>query len=134
MSVFPRRNPGHTPSAKSSKVVREIPGEHGILFVEAIRPDRVGIIPAVPEIACAELLRLPAQIRFFRFADLEGAVAKKLRVPFRQAKLPRHFGAAEFALALEPSAVHRPVPRERRAVFASEHGLHTRVCPVPEPV
>ena len=88
----------------------------------------------MPELAGPELLGLPAQVRLLRLADLEGPVAEELRVPLGQAELPRHLRAAELPLALVPAAVHRPVPGERRAVFAREDRLHALGRPVLEPV
>src|SRR2546425_7301564 len=92
------------------------------------------IIPAMPAFPGAELPGFPPQVRGFGLADLKSAVAEELRVPFGETELPRHDGAAPFALPLVPAAIHRPVPGERRAVFAGEQGLHALVRPAPEPI
>src|SRR6266496_6595882 len=92
------------------------------------------IIPSMPDLPVAELPGFPPQVRGFGFADLISAVAKELRVPFGETELPRHDGAAPFALSLIPAAIHRPVPGEGRAVFAGEQGLHALCRPVLEPV
>src|ERR1019366_10162418 len=88
----------------------------------------------MPESAGLELSRLPAQVLLFRFADLEGAVPEELRVPLRNAKLPRHGGAAEFSSPFVPAAIHRPVPGKGRAVFTGEHWFDALGRPVLEPV
>src|SRR3954465_11024073 len=134
MFVFPWRNRGDSPTAEGAPIVGEIFREDRITFGESRRTDRIGIIPTVPKITFAKLLRFPAEIGFFRLADLIGAIANELGVPFRHAEFPGHFGAAELALAFVPAAVHGPIPGERRAVFAHKGGLHTVGRPVTEPI
>ena len=101
---------------------------------KTVRADLVGIIPAMPELAGAELPGLPAQVRLLHLADPEGPVAEELGVPLGEAELPGHPRAAERPLALVPAAVHGPVPGERGAVLAGEDGLDARRRPVLEPV
>src|SRR5437016_831534 len=67
--VFPWRGRRHPPGAVGAPVVGEIHGEHGVALVEGLRSQRIGIIPAVPELAGPELRRLPAQVRLLRLAD-----------------------------------------------------------------
>src|SRR5262249_37804695 len=132
--VLPRRNAGHTPGAIRPPVVVQIQGENRIPFVEPVRADGTRVIPTMPHLALAKLPGLATEIRLFRLADLKGAIAQELGVPFGETEFPRHPGAAPLALALVPTAVHRPVPRERRAVFAGKRRLDAVGGPVLEPV
>src|SRR5439155_20892097 len=87
--IFPRRNAGHAPGAKRPPVVGQIQGEDRITFVEAVRTDRIGIIPTMPHVADAELPGFPPAIRLLRFADLKSAVSEELRAPYGKPALPR---------------------------------------------
>src|SRR2546430_17603073 len=97
---------------------------------ETWRADLDRIIPAVPDLTRAELRRLPAEVCFLCVAHGERAVTQELSVPFGVAKFPGDGGAAEFPFAVEPAAVHRPVPRKRRAVFTQEERLEACRCPI----
>src|SRR5207247_10157933 len=88
----------------------------------------------MPNVASAKLSGLPPEIRLLRFADLISAVAEKLCVPFGETEFPRHIGAAPLTPPFVPTAVHRPVPREGRAIFAGERRLDALGSPVLEPV
>src|SRR5260370_432967 len=88
----------------------------------------------MPNVTGAKLSGLPSEIRFLRFADLISAVAEELGVPFGETAFPRHLGAAPLTLPFVPAAVHRPVPREGSAVFASKRGLDAFGGPVLEPI
>src|SRR5438105_8884172 len=106
MAVLPGRDRRNAPAAKGAPIVGQIKGEERIAFLEPGRADLERIIPPMPEIAGPKLSSLPAQVGFFLLADLVSAIAEELRIPFGQAKFPGHPRAAEFPLALVPSAVH----------------------------
>src|SRR5262245_48449777 len=88
----------------------------------------------MPQPSLSKLLRFPSQISLFRFADLERAVSKELRVPFGDTEFPWNFCAAKLTLALVPASIHRPIPGEWCAVFAEEHRLYALSCPMFKPV
>src|SRR3954467_300936 len=88
----------------------------------------------MPNCSGLKLFGLPSQVGRLRLADLKGAIAQELRVPFREAELPWHLGAAELTLAFVPSAIHGPIPGEGRAVLAHKRRLHSLRGPVFEPI
>src|SRR4051812_47113133 len=88
----------------------------------------------MPEVPSAKLFCFPTQIRLLSVADGISAITEELRVPFGETEFPGNFGAAEFPLALVPTAIHGPIPRERRAEFAEKCRLHSLSRPMPEPV
>src|SRR5262249_11924351 len=110
-----RRDP---PRAEGAEVVREVASDDLVAVVAHLGADLVGIVPAVPDLPLAALAGLPAQVLLLHLGDAVGAVPQELGVPFGQAEFPGDAGTAERALAPVPSAVHRPVPRERGAVLA----------------
>jgi hypothetical protein len=134
VAVFPGRIGRDAPSAKGPPVVGRISAEHFVPIVEQPGTEFVGIIPAEPGLMIAEPGGFPAQVGPFHFADAEGAVAEKLRVPLGEASFPRHLGAAERSLAVVPPAVHGPVPGERRSVLAQKHRFLASSGPVLKPV
>src|SRR5690349_14620701 len=115
MTVLPRRIAGDAPGSKRAPVLRDIAGEDRVALVEPIGPNLEWVIPAMPEVAGPELFGFPAQVGFFGFARLKGGVTEELGVPLADTEFPGNFGAAEFALALVPAAIHGPVPCERGA-------------------
>src|SRR4029079_14542549 len=98
------------------------------------RPDRDRVIPPVPEVAGAELPRLPAQVPLLGVAHPVCPVAEELGVPLGRTELPRHLRTAPLALALVPPAVHCPIPGEGHPVLAEEHRLDALARPVLEPI
>src|SRR4051812_46634582 len=104
MLMLPRRISRNPQRAKCPPVIGDIGREDRIALVEARRADLIRIIPSMPCIAGAILFCFPAQIGLLRLADGKSALADKLRVPFRKAEVPRHFGAAKLALAVIPAA------------------------------
>src|SRR5262249_50206963 len=132
--VFPRRVRGQPPGAMGAPVVGDVPGENLLPLIEVSGSHGVRVIPAMPEIAGAELPGLPAEVLLLPLADSEGLIAEELGIPLGEAKLPRHSGAAEGPLPLVPATVHCPVPGEGYAVLAQEDRFHSPGCPVLEPV
>src|SRR5207244_3810431 len=118
--VLPGRGRRDAPGAIGAPVIGEVAGEDWVPLLEDTGAEGVGIIPAMPELAVAELRRLPAQVRLLRLADPEGAVPEELGIPFREAEFPGHDRAPELPLAVIPPAVHRPVPGERDAILNQE--------------
>src|SRR5262245_63432663 len=115
-------------------VVGDVPGENLLPLIEVSGSHGVRVIPAMPEIAGAELPGLPAEVLLLPLADSEGLIAEELGIPLGEAKLPRHSGAAEGPLPLVPATVHCTVPGEGYAVLAQEDRFHSPGCPVLEPV
>jgi len=58
--VAPNAVSGNTPGPQGSQAILEISGQDLVPFFKDIRVDIRGIIPTVPELAIAELFRLPA--------------------------------------------------------------------------
>ncbi len=105
VTVLPGGDGGEAPGAEGAEVVGKVGGEDGVAFIEGRGADLVGVIPAVPEFAVAELLGFPAEVGFFGFAGVVGGVADELGVPFCEAEFPGDLGTAELALAAVPAAV-----------------------------
>ena len=73
--VLPGRVGGKAPGAECPPVVRGVSGLHWLHLVQPRVSHRVGVIPTLPRVALAELLRLPPQIAFFPITDLVGRIA-----------------------------------------------------------
>src|SRR5262249_24566209 len=79
--IFPRRIGGNPRGAVGTPVVRDVPCEHLLPLVEGARAYLVRVVPAVPEVAGPELLRLPAEVLFLRLAHPVGPVSEEFGVP-----------------------------------------------------
>ncbi len=111
VAEFPGRGRGDAPGAERPQVVGKIHPDHRMPIGEPRRSHLVGIIPAMPAPAGAQLPGLPAQVGLLHFADLIGAVAKELGIPLGHAELPGHAGVAEGAAGLCTSRGTWPSPR-----------------------
>src|SRR5206468_4114601 len=132
--MLPGRIRSQAQRAKRAPVVGGVAGKDLGAFVEVAGADVMIVVTTMPEVARLELFSLVAHFLLLALADLVGAVADELRVPLGQAKLPRHLGAAEVALPFVPTAIHRPVPRERHSVLDGEHRLDALIRPMLEPI
>src|SRR5258708_2134733 len=101
---------------------------------EARRADFDGVVPAMPGFGREELRGLPAKVGLLGIAEGICAIAEELGVPFGVAEFPGDGGAAELPVAVEPAAIHRPVPGKRCAVLAEEERLDASRCPMAEPI